>query len=438
MAPLTICILGGGNGAHTAAGYIGSKPDLTVNILTRRPAEWSSTIDVHTKGSSWEHKGVITGRIARASSNPADVVPQADILLVAAPANVHPLLLKRAAPWAKAGVQVGSLYCQGGFDWAVTEAFAGHEHKLSLVWGLQNIPWICNLFDKKKNYGKRVTIIGPKQSLWVAAFPVERAHDAAAVAQRLFDIPAFTLPNFLTLTLSPSNQIIHPARYYSIFRDWDGRKSYDLAELAARKSLTLYADMDEYGAEQMQALDTELQTIKHALLQRFPTLDLGPVLPLGARVVKQYGADVGDASSLRQIFRTNRGYAGCATPLQRLADGRVKPLVNCRLFWEDIPYGLVVLKSLAEMMSVPTPSIDFYISWHQQFMGKEFVTGRVADGVGACRLNEALFPETGAPQRYKMRSIEEVVRTSLPRTGDKGRRGVGVAFASASPPRSKL
>ena len=154
MPPLTICILGGGNGAHTAAGYLGSKSDLTVNILTRRPAEWSSTIDVHTKGSSWEHKGVITGRIARASSNPADVVPQADILLVAAPANVHPLLLKRAA--VGQGRRPGRLpLLQGGFDWAVTEAFAGHEHKLSLVWGLQNIPWICNLFDKKKTTASR-------------------------------------------------------------------------------------------------------------------------------------------------------------------------------------------------------------------------------------------------------------------------------------------
>eukprot|EP00501_MAST-03F_sp_TOSAG23-6_P001708 GSMAST32.ASY1.ANO1.1781.1 assembled CDS len=416
----TVCICGGGNGAHTAAGYLGSKPNIRVRILTRRPREWNKTIDVHTKGSSWESRGIITGKIEAVSSDPYDVVPGADLLLVAAPANVHPILLKRVAPFAKNGVQVASLYCQGGFDWAVQEAFATFESKISITWGLQNIPWICNLFDKKANYGKRVTIIGPKANLWVAAYPVERAADAAAVAFKLFDIPTYTLPNFLTLTLSPSNQIIHPPRYYSIFRDWDGKKDYDIEEIRAKGGMTLYADMDEFGAEQMQALDTELQTIKHALLSRFPTLDLSPVLPLGARVVKQYGKDVSDRSSLRQIFRSNRGYAGCATPMVKLPGNRVKPLVECRLFWEDIPYGLVVLKSLAQMMNVPTPSIDFYICWYQQFMHKEFVGG-------GCTLNTAILSETGAPERYNMTTIEEVVRMSLPMKNSRTSSRIGVS-----------
>lgn len=43
----------------------------------------------------------------------------------------------------------------------------------------------------------------------------------------------------------------------------------------------------------------------------------------------------------------------------------------CRLFWEDIPYGLCILKNLVEMLgNFPTPGIDFMIRWHQQFMNK--------------------------------------------------------------------
>ena len=91
------------------------------------------------------------------------------------------------------------------------------------------------------------------------------------------------------------------------------------------------------------------------------------------------------------------------------------------VFWEDIPYGLVVLKSLAEMLDLVTPSIDFFIDWHQQFMGREYIlgSGTVEHRIGGagCRLNPALFHETGAPQRYNMRTIEEVVATSLPRAG---------------------
>ncbi|KAJ8540672.1 hypothetical protein ON010_g12555 [Phytophthora cinnamomi] len=60
--------------------------------------------------------------------------------------------------------------------------------------------------------------------------------------QTLFDIPCKTVANFLNLTLTPSNQIIHPARYYAIFRDWDGKRSYTHEELKKREGLTLFDD----------------------------------------------------------------------------------------------------------------------------------------------------------------------------------------------------
>lgn len=150
-----------------------------------------------------------------------------------------------------------------------------------------------------------------------------------------------------------------------------------------------YGDFDELSAEELAKLDNELQQIKLALIERFPTLDLSLVLPIGKRVVKQYGKDVADTSSLRAIFATNLGcvhaccaayarvahaprklcacvrYAGCYTPMVE-CEGGVKPAVGSRLFWEDIPFGLCILKDLALKLGFPTPSIDFMIRWHQQ------------------------------------------------------------------------
>lgn len=48
-------------------------------------------------------------------------------------------------------------------------------------------------------------------------------------------------------------------------------------------------------------------------------------MPIGERIVDQYGADVADRSSLRRIFATNRGYAGCGTPLKEVAPGQYHP-----------------------------------------------------------------------------------------------------------------
>uniref|UniRef100_K3W9S0 Opine dehydrogenase domain-containing protein n=1 Tax=Globisporangium ultimum (strain ATCC 200006 / CBS 805.95 / DAOM BR144) TaxID=431595 RepID=K3W9S0_GLOUD len=399
----TITICGGGNGAHVAAAYLASK-GVAVQVLTRQPEKWGDEIEVTTQGSSWESKGTIVGKLQLVSKHAKNVIPQSDVVIVAAPANAHPDILASVAPYLKKGVALGALFAQGGFDWAAKKALGDKLADVELLFGLQNIPWICKAYE----YGHKARIIGPKKCLYVACYPVERKKDAAKLMQALFDIPCDTVANFLNLTLTPSNQIIHPARYYAIFRDWDGKRTYTIEELEKRRGMTLYADFDEFSAEQLSMLDNELQQVKYALLQRFPALDLSDILPMGDRVVKQYGEDVADRSSLRQIFMTNLGYAGCATPLTEVAKGQYHPAVNSRLFWEDIPYGLCILKNMAEMLgNFPTPRIDFMIRWHQQYMGVTFLN---ADG----QLNAQELWRTGAPNKYGIHSLEDLVATSLP------------------------
>ncbi|CAB1098897.1 unnamed protein product [Ectocarpus sp. CCAP 1310/34] len=190
------------------------------------------------------------------------------------------------------------------------------------------------------------------------------------------------------------------ARYYGIFWDWDGTKTYSKAELEERKGLTLYDNFDEFSAETLAAIDNELQQIKLALLQRFPQLDLSSVFPIGQRVKLHYGEDVSDTSSLKQTFCSNIGYKGCPTPLKEFSPGRFGPNVDTRLFWEDIPFGLCILKNLAEMLgNFPTPTMDFLIRWHQKPMGLQFLT---PEG----QLNPQLLERTGAPYKYGIHCLE--------------------------------
>jgi hypothetical protein len=399
---LRICICGGGNGAHTAAGYLSSKPGVQVNVFTRRPQDWKPTITVTTKTSTWADRGTFRGRLNKVSDKPEEIAPGCNIFFICAPANAHPHLLKAIAPYVDKGPWVGALYAQGGFDWAAKAAFGTKFDELGVLFGLQNIPWICKI----TTYGEEARILGPKKTLYVASYPLAKVKTVAKWMGTLFDIPCNPIPNFLNLTLTPSNQIIHPARYYGIFRDWDGKRVYTQEELDKRKGNTLYEDMDEFSAEELAVLDNELQQIKLALLQRYPQLDLSYVIPLGPRVVQQYGKDVSDPSSLKQIFVSNLGYRGCATPLTKVAGG-FTPALGSRLFWEDIPYGLCILKNLAELLgNFPTPKIDFHIMWHQQFMGKKYLVNN--------QLNPDAISETGTPAKYGIRTLDELVSTSLP------------------------
>jgi len=333
---------------------------------------------------------------------------------VAAPSHVHGSILKRCAPYLKEGALIGTIFAQGGFDWIAKDAIGpSGMDKIKGVFGLQNIPWIC----KCTTYGEESRILGPKKELKVVASPIETTNDCAKVVESLFDIPATTLPNFLNVTLTPSNQIIHPARYVAIFRDYThGETTYSMEQLEERKGLTLYEDFDALSAEYLAKLDNELQTIKIALCLHYPQLDLSAVPPIKERIINGYGDDVADTSSLLQVMRTNKGYVGCGTPLTKTPDGRYTPNAGCRLYWEDIPYGLCILKGLAEMLGdIPTPTINEMIYWHQEHMGKEFLC---ADG----KLNPLLLGETGSPARYGLHTLDDVVQTSIPKNLRKYKR----------------
>lgn len=104
-----------------------------------------------------------------------------------------------------------------------------------------------------------MTIIGPKQELRAATSPHRESPRVCALLSQLFDIPTTPVANFLSLILTPSNQIIHPARYSAIFADYDGTKTYTREELGKAGSLTLYDELDALGAETMSRLDAELQ-----------------------------------------------------------------------------------------------------------------------------------------------------------------------------------
>jgi len=391
----TVTVCGGGNGAHAAAAYIGSKPGFKVNVFTRNPTKWSKSVSIITKGSSWETKGTIVGSLNKVSDKPEEVVPEADVLLIGAPANAHIHILTAIAPWTKRDAMVGTIFAQGGFDWAARKAYGDKLKELHCIFGLFNIPWLCRTIE----YGSSVRLIGPKKSLSVAFEPMEVAVDVLEMMEMLFDIKAEPLQNFLTLTLTPSNQIIHPARYFAIFKDWDGSRVYKKEEIP----WGLYNQFDSLSASWLKKLDDDLQSIKRGFQEKCPEIDLSHVLPIKERIEKQYGDDIKDKSSLMSVFRTNLGYDGCVTPAQAVEGGFI-PAVKSRLFWEDIPYGLCILKSMAEMLDVETPSVDFMIEWHQKFMDKEYVKNG--------RLVKESLQETGVPQAYGINSLEDLRRVA--------------------------
>ncbi|CAM9402274.1 unnamed protein product, partial [Hapterophycus canaliculatus] len=60
--PVQVTVCGGGNGAHVTAGFLASR-GIRVNVFTRQSKRWGDSITLSTKGSSWEKRGTVTGRL---------------------------------------------------------------------------------------------------------------------------------------------------------------------------------------------------------------------------------------------------------------------------------------------------------------------------------------------------------------------------------------
>ncbi len=80
----------------------------------------------------------------------------------------------------------------------------------------------------------------------MAAFPVDKVYEAANMCSLLYYIPTHIVPNFLNLTLCPSNQIIHPGRMVGFFKDWDGKTTFDPKDIPL-----LYEGIDQESADEI-------------------------------------------------------------------------------------------------------------------------------------------------------------------------------------------
>ena len=116
-------------------------------------------------------------------------------------------------------------------------------------------------------------------------------------------------------------------------------------------------------------MQDEIMNVKDALEKQFPDLDLYTVIPCKERICNQYGNQVKDYSTLLSTFNTAEMYKKSKFAMKEV-EGGVIPNIDHRHFKDDIPYGLIVLKDIADRMGVKVETINHMIMWHQKYMKK--------------------------------------------------------------------
>lgn len=327
----TICICGGGALGLVVASVLANTHQLAVRMLTARPQEWSNSIEaVDNEGK------VYKGTLDQLSSNPADVIPQSDVVLLCLPGFLIDETLRKIQPYISTQA-VGSIVSSTGFFFRAHEIFANN---ISLF-GFQRVPFIARVLE----YGHKAALLGYKKQLYMAIenLSIDFVHEWSKWLQT----PIAHLENYLEASLSNSNPLLHPARLYGMWHDWKG-ETYDEQEL-------FYAHWDEFSSEIYIAMDNEFQQLCHKL-----HVHVQPVL--------EYYEST-DTASLTRKLKSIEAFRSILAPMIQTKKGW-QPDFQSRYFMEDFPCGLQLVKELAIKHNVKTPTIDKVLTWGNKCIGK--------------------------------------------------------------------
>ena len=118
-------------------------------------------------------------------------------------------------------------------------------------------------------------------------------------------------------------------------------------------------------------------------------------------LVRRYSHNISDKSTLYKAIQTNAAYQKINHPVKTTEDGKFVPDFTHRYMTEDIPYGLVVIRGIAEIVGAKTPNIDRVLKWCQEKMGKEYLVNSKLQGKDVA--------SSRAPQRYGLTSLKSIL-----------------------------
>jgi NAD/NADP octopine/nopaline dehydrogenase, alpha-helical domain len=339
--------------------------------------------------------GAVTARADRIrtiSADPAEVIPDADMVLMLVPAFAHGAILRRIAPYLSEATALGCMPARGGFEFEAARVGVGRAREHQTIFGLQTLPWSTRV----NTVGELVHVGAVKQEASLAALPSSHAAPIARKLARFLGIRIIPTRSFLGMTLGNPGQFIHPGLMYGHFRSWSGEE-YDEASIPM-----LYAAATDDMGELVERLSREAVAVADRIDQwTGGALNLGDaVLPAHDWLRRAYWHATSDTSKAGACFRTGPIQARKA-PMVESRPGKFTPNFGYRYLSEDVPFGLVPTRALAEIADVETPAIDEVITWAQSMLQRTYLAGDSLRGADVRQLP--------IPQNYGVSTLSDLI-----------------------------
>lgn len=321
---MKIAILGAGHGGYTMAADL-SLAGHEVNLYEL--PQYEQNLDGVRQRGGIELTG--TGRdgfakIAAATTDIKEAIQGTQLIMVVTPAFVHMTFIEKFAPNLEDGQVI--VFNTGNFASFVC---ANHLKKKKIkaevtIAETECLIYACRIMGPGKAWAMAV-----KDKLRLAALPATRTKRALDVATKAF--PQFYAgKNVLETSVTNINFAIHPVSTIM--------NTGKIEQLGAYQ--TTHYDTTPSIARVMEAVDAERSILAKKL-------GLGPVSTKDT-LLRYYGAK---GSNLYEALVDSRAYKVQTSPAN----------LQSRYITEDIPYGLVPIASLGEMLRIQMPTTDAII-----------------------------------------------------------------------------
>ncbi len=332
---MKITVIGGGNIGTLMAAEMAFRGH-SVTIYTSKPETWQNDIEVYDADDHF----VLSGHIRYVTNNIKEAMYEAEIIWITVPAQAFEKTANDMLPYAQKGQIIGVVPGSGGAEFA----FYPLLQKGCILFGFQRVHSIARL----KEYGKSVYMLGRKTNVQLGAIPKSKTEIISETVSRLLDMPCVSLPNYLCVTLTPSNPILHTTRLYSMLKEYKTDFFYP-------RNFLFYEEWTNESSEMLLKCDEELQQLCKSI-----PLELDDVKSLKVHY------EIETAQSLTKKIQSIRAFKGLSSPMISVSDNKWIPDFESRYFTADFSYGLKIILDLCNLFEVNAPNItkvwDWYIS----------------------------------------------------------------------------
>jgi len=354
---MKIAIVGGGHGSYAAAADL-AEQGHRVSMWRRDAEQFQATLDAQAIDLK-DYAGIRTIPLALASTDLADVVAGAQLIVVALPAFAQASVAEQLAPHLSDGQVIfltpGTF---GSYVMAKRLQEAGCTAKVAFA-ETGTLPYLA-----RKHGPNTVAVSGRATRLPAGVFPSERAEEAYDVLRQAF--PAVErLQDALDGALMNAGPIIHPPLILMNAGPIEYFDHWDIHNEGTQPSIRKVHD----------ALDAERIAIREALGYGAPHFPLSD----------HYNPDGDEWMYGRRAHEKLVDSADWREHLE---------LYSHRYMQEDVACGLAFLVSLADWLDVPAPVASGLLAIASAVTGKHLrAAGRTLESLGLDRLTPVEMKE---------------------------------------------